>query len=206
MKRAVFPGSFDPITLGHQDIVTKGLKVFDEIIIGIGENTDKKYMFSSEKRFEFVSSTFKTLKKVDVKIYNGLTVDFCKENDTQFIIRGLRNPADFEFEKALMQEHFNENYMESEQFPKASFRGVVAGLVPDKEGEQMVTVTGTLDMHGVAKERAIEGTMTRDGEWWIVASQFEVACEDHDIDIPKVVSENIAEIIGVTLRAELKLK
>ena len=101
MKRAVFPGSFDPITLGHQDIVTKGLKVFDEIIIGIGENTDKKYMFSSEKRFEFVSSTFKTLKKVDVKIYNGLTVDFCKENDTQFIIRGLRNPADFEFEKSI---------------------------------------------------------------------------------------------------------
>ena len=69
-----------------------------------------------------------------------------------------------------------------------------------------MTVTGTLEMHGVAKERTIEGTMTRDGEGWIVASQFEVACEDHDIDIPKVVSENIAEIIGVTLRAELKLK
>ena len=112
----------------------------------------------------------------------------------------------FDFPKALMEEHFNENYMESEQFPKASFRGVVAGLESAKEGEQMVTVTGTLEMHGVAKERTIEGTMTRDGEGWIVASQFDVACEDHDIDIPKVVSENIAEIIGVTLRAELKLK
>ena len=58
MKRAVFPGSFDPITLGHQDIINKGLRVFDEIIIGIGENSDKKYMFSAEKRFEFVSTTF----------------------------------------------------------------------------------------------------------------------------------------------------
>ena len=101
MKRAVFPGSFDPITLGHQDIINKGLRVFDEIIIGIGENSDKKYMFSTEKRFEFVSTTFDKIKKIDVKCYSGLTVDFCKENDAQFIIRGLRNPADFEFEKAI---------------------------------------------------------------------------------------------------------
>ena len=101
MKRAVFPGSFDPITLGHQDIIYKGLKVFDEIIIGIGENSDKKYMFSAEKRFEFVSTTFDNIKKIDVKIYDGLTVDFCRENDAQFIIRGLRNPADFEFEKSI---------------------------------------------------------------------------------------------------------
>ena len=101
MKRAVFPGSFDPITLGHQDILNKGLKIFDEIIIGIGENSDKKYMFSTEKRFEFVSSTFDNIKKIDVKCYSGLTVDFCKENNAQFIIRGLRNPADFEFEKSI---------------------------------------------------------------------------------------------------------
>ncbi len=101
MKRAVFPGSFDPITLGHQDIINKGLKVFDEIIIGIGENSDKKYMFSTKKRFEFVSTTFDNIKKIDVKCYNGLTVDFCKEYDAQFIIRGLRNPADFEFEKRI---------------------------------------------------------------------------------------------------------
>ena len=101
MKRAVFPGSFDPITLGHQDIINKGLRVFDEIIIGIGENSDKKYMFSAEKRFEFVSTTFDKIKKIDVKCYSGLTVDFCKENDAHFIIRGLRNLADFEFEKSI---------------------------------------------------------------------------------------------------------
>ena len=101
MKKYVFPGSFDPITLGHVDIIERALPLCDSLIIAVGENKDKKYMFSSEKRFEFVSSTFKTLKKVDVKIYNGLTVDFCKENDTKFIIRGLRNPADFEFEKSI---------------------------------------------------------------------------------------------------------
>ncbi|MCH1576262.1 MAG: YceI family protein [Flavobacteriales bacterium] len=112
----------------------------------------------------------------------------------------------FHFPKALMEEHFNENYMESEQFPKASFRGVVAGLDPEKEGAQPVTATGALEMHGVSQERTIEGTMVRDGDGWIVEAQFEVACEDHNIDIPKVVTENIAEIIGVTLRAELKLK
>ena len=112
----------------------------------------------------------------------------------------------FHFPKALMEEHFNENYMESARYPKATFRGVVEGLDPNKEGEQFVTVKGTLEMHGVSKERTIQGTMVRDGDWWMVESQFEVACEDHAIDIPKVVTENIAEIIGVTLRAELELK
>ena len=101
MKRAVFPGSFDPITIGHLDIVDRGLKVFDEIIIGIGENTDKKYMFSSDKRLEYVETVFKKNDNVTVKTYSGLTVDFCKKNNIEFVIRGLRNPADFEFEKSI---------------------------------------------------------------------------------------------------------
>ena len=101
MKRAVFPGSFDPITIGHLDIVKRGLKVFDEIIIGIGENTDKKYMFSSNKRAEFVETVFKKNDNVTVKTYSGLTVDFCKKNNSNFLIRGLRNPSDFEFEKNI---------------------------------------------------------------------------------------------------------
>lgn len=112
----------------------------------------------------------------------------------------------FHFPKALMEEHFNENYMESERFPKASFRGVVEGLDPSKEGEQLVTANGALEMHGVSQDRSVAGTMVRDGDWWILETQFEVACVDHQIDIPKVVSENIAEIIEVTVRAELKLK
>ena len=101
MKIAVFPGSFDPITLGHVDIIKRSLKLFDKIIIGIGENKDKKYMFSSAKRTEFVYETFQNEKKIVVIPYEGLTVNFCKKNDAKFIIRGLRNPADFEFEKSI---------------------------------------------------------------------------------------------------------
>ena len=101
MKKAVFPGSFDPITIGHLDIVKRGTKIFDEIIIAIGDNTDKKYMFSKEKRVEFVERTFSAYDKIKVESYQGLTVDFCKKNNIEFMIRGLRNPADFEFEKSI---------------------------------------------------------------------------------------------------------
>ncbi|MBT8236776.1 MAG: pantetheine-phosphate adenylyltransferase [Bacteroidia bacterium] len=101
MKRAIFPGSFDPITLGHYDIIKRGISLFDELVIAIGVNTDKKYMFSLEDRMKFVSEAFKDESKVSVVSYEGLTVDFAKEKDAQFILRGLRNPADFEFEKAI---------------------------------------------------------------------------------------------------------
>ena len=101
MKRALFPGSFDPITLGHFDIINRGLKVFDEVVVAIGINADKKYMFSLEQRLKFIEETFKNEPKVKVMTYKGLTIDFCKDIDAQFILRGLRNPADFEFEKAI---------------------------------------------------------------------------------------------------------
>ncbi|RPE00018.1 pantetheine-phosphate adenylyltransferase [Aureibaculum marinum] len=101
MKRALFPGSFDPLTLGHYDIIKRGVDVFDEVVIAIGINADKKYMFSLEKRKKFINDAFKDFPKVKVVTYEGLTVDFCKEIDAQFILRGLRNPADFEFEKAI---------------------------------------------------------------------------------------------------------
>ncbi len=101
MKRAIFPGSFDPITLGHYDIIQRSVKLFDEVIVAIGINADKKYMFSLEERQQFIEDAFKDEPKVKVVTYKGLTVDFCKENDVEFILRGLRNPADFEFEKAI---------------------------------------------------------------------------------------------------------
>ena len=101
MKKAVFPGSFDPITIGHLDNVKRGIKIFDEIIIAVGDNTDKKYLFSKEKSVEFVERTFSDYDKVKIESYNGLTVDFCKKNNIEFMIRGLRNPADFEFEKSI---------------------------------------------------------------------------------------------------------
>ena len=103
MKRAVFPGSFDPITLGHIDIINRSLLLFDEIIIAIGINADKKYMFSIEDRKKHIEDAFKNEPKVTVKTYNGLTVDFCKKEDAGFILRGLRNSSDFNYEQSIAQ-------------------------------------------------------------------------------------------------------
>lgn len=101
MKKALFPGSFDPITLGHYDIIKRGVQLFDEVIVAIGVNAEKKYMFSLDQRKQFIEEAFENEPKVKVVTYQGLTVDFCKELGVEFILRGLRNPADFEFEKAI---------------------------------------------------------------------------------------------------------
>jgi pantetheine-phosphate adenylyltransferase len=103
MKKAIFPGSFDPLTLGHVDIINRAVKLFDEIIIAVGENSSKDYMFSIEQRINFIEIKFKKNSKVRVMNYSGLTIDFCKEIGVDFIVRGLRNPADFEFEKTIAQ-------------------------------------------------------------------------------------------------------
>ncbi|MCG1035615.1 pantetheine-phosphate adenylyltransferase [Polaribacter sargassicola] len=112
MRRAIFPGSFDPITLGHYDIIDRGVKLFDELIIAIGINADKKYMFSLEDRKKFIEECFKDEPKIKVLTYQGLTVNFCKEQNADYILRGLRNPADFEFEKAIA--HTNRKLTETE--------------------------------------------------------------------------------------------
>lgn len=112
MRRAIFPGSFDPITLGHYDIITRGVTLFDELIIAIGINAEKKYMFTLEERKRFVEEAFKDEPRIRVMTYEGLTVDFCKEVNAEFILRGLRNPADFEFEKAIA--HTNRKLSEIE--------------------------------------------------------------------------------------------
>lgn len=112
MRRAIFPGSFDPITLGHFDIIERGVTLFDELIIAIGINADKKYMFSLEERKRFIAEAFKDEPKIKVVTYEGLTVNFCKEIEADFILRGLRNPADFEFEKAIA--HTNRKLSEIE--------------------------------------------------------------------------------------------
>jgi pantetheine-phosphate adenylyltransferase len=101
MRKAIFPGSFDPITLGHYDIIKRSIPLFDEIVIAIGINAEKKYMFTLEERKRFIEESFSDDTSISVITYEGLTIDLCKNIKADFILRGLRNPADFEFEKAI---------------------------------------------------------------------------------------------------------
>jgi pantetheine-phosphate adenylyltransferase len=113
MKRAVFPGSFDPITLGHIDIINRSLLLFDEIIIAIGVNADKKHMFSLEDRKKQLEVAFKNESKIKVKTYTGLTVDFCESENAKFILRGLRNTTDFTYEQSIAQTNVSLKNIES---------------------------------------------------------------------------------------------
>ncbi|MCB0397331.1 MAG: pantetheine-phosphate adenylyltransferase [Flavobacteriales bacterium] len=98
---AVFPGSFDPITLGHESIVKRALHVFDRIIVGIGHNSAKNYMFDIDQRKAWVDETFANESRVTCDVYEGLTVSFCKQVGARFILRGIRNTNDFEFERTI---------------------------------------------------------------------------------------------------------
>jgi len=100
-RTAIFPGSFDPLTLGHVDVIQRALPLFDHLVIAIGVNSDKNYMYTLEERKKIIQDTFQGIENIEVVNYEGLTVDFCQKIGAQFILRGLRNPADFEFEKAI---------------------------------------------------------------------------------------------------------
>ena len=100
-KIGLFPGSFDPFTKGHEDIVLKSIALFDAVIIGIGINSTKNYLFDLDKRIQHIESLFKNQPAVSIKTYQKLTVDFCQDIGAQFIIRGLRDSKDFEYEKSI---------------------------------------------------------------------------------------------------------
>jgi pantetheine-phosphate adenylyltransferase len=102
-KKAVFPGSFDPITTGHVDLVRRALQLFDEIIIAIGVNSQKQALFDVEKRKQWIEDVFKDETRVKVDVFEGLTVHYCKKVDAHFLIRGLRNASDFDYEKTISQ-------------------------------------------------------------------------------------------------------
>ncbi|MDR1897451.1 MAG: pantetheine-phosphate adenylyltransferase [Prevotellaceae bacterium] len=100
---AVFPGSFDPFTIGHEALMHRSLKLFDEITIAVGHNSEKKYMFNIETRVKMIESVFEGNPKIKIKPYKGLTVDLCRSLDIYFLIRGLRTSSDFEFERSIGQ-------------------------------------------------------------------------------------------------------
>ncbi|MGA0285208.1 MAG: pantetheine-phosphate adenylyltransferase [Saprospiraceae bacterium] len=103
MKVAMFPGSFDPITLGHLDIIQRALPVFDKLYIAIGQNTQKKTLFEIDQRLEWLRSVCKDDNKLEIGLYEGLTVKYAKEIGAKYLIRGLRNASDFDYEKTISQ-------------------------------------------------------------------------------------------------------
>ncbi len=104
MKRiALFPGTFDPITVGHINILERAIPLFDEIVIGIGNNSSKSTLFALEQREQWIKDIFKNVPSIKVASYEGLTVDFCKQINAQYILRGLRNMSDFDYEKNIAQ-------------------------------------------------------------------------------------------------------
>ena len=109
MKKALFPGSFDPFTKGHEDIVRRALLLFDEVVIAIGNNSSKQRYFSLELMQEKISLTFSSEKRVSVKVFQGLTADFARKEKARFIVRGLRNTTDFEYENIISQANHHVN-------------------------------------------------------------------------------------------------
>ena len=103
MKVAIFPGSFDPITLGHIDIIKRALPIFDKIYIAIGQNTQKKTLFDIEQRSNWLNAVFQDDEKLEIGLYQGLTVNYAKEIGARYLIRGLRNASDFDYEKTISQ-------------------------------------------------------------------------------------------------------
>lgn len=113
-RTALFPGSFDPVTVGHIEVISRALDLFDKIIVGVGHNSAKNYMFPLQDRMQWIQDSFVNVPQVEVMTYSGLTIDFCQKIGARFILRGLRTSADFEFERSIAQmNHYLNNGIET---------------------------------------------------------------------------------------------
>lgn len=141
------------------------------------------------------------LENIEAKSKNAVAVLNASKNEIVFSVQ----IKSFQFDKSLMQEHFNENYMESDKFPKAEFKGKFNETVDlSKNGEYKVTCVGKLVVHGVSKERTISGTLKVNNGTVTLISQFDIACKDHDIKIPTVVAQKVAEMVKVSVNADFQ--
>lgn len=166
---------------------------------GPGICYSQEYFQTTNAKTRFYSSA--PVEDIEAVSNEGISVINTQTGEISFQIK-IRS---YRFRKALMQEHFNENYMESHKYPNAAFKGkILEKLDFSSRVDQKVTIMGILDVHGVKKERNIPATITiNDGEF-ILTSQFDVACKDHDIKIPKIFWKNIAEVIQVNVTAKYK--
>ncbi len=148
MRIALFPGSFDPVTKGHEEIIHRGMRMFDKVIVAIGINSHKSYLFTVEERMEMLRRSFAAFDSVEVASYTGLTVDFARENGANFLLRGIRSNVDLSYEQptSLINRHLNDDidtvYLHS--YPETShisstivrevirYQGKLEGLVPEE--------------------------------------------------------------------------
>ncbi len=152
-KIAVFPGSFDPITKGHEDIVKRALPLFDQIIVAVGVNSSKKSLFPLKTRIKWIQQTFSDEPKVKVESYEGLTVHFCQNHHAECILRGLRNAADFEFEKSIAQMNRDLVNQVDTVFLMTSpqFAAISSTIVRDiirNDGDVSKFIPNAIDIHG----------------------------------------------------------
>lgn len=169
------------------------------ILVWSGVMTAEAQTYRTEKcKVSFFSSApledIKAENKEAIGVFNAGTGDFA------FVVQ----IKGFQFAKSLMQEHFNENFMESDQYPRGTFEGKIEGYDLTKVGQQQVTASGTMNIHGVAQPMDVKGELTASGEKVTMKAVFPVKLEDHDIDIPKILFQKIAEEVEVTVYFEFK--
>ena len=132
MRTAIFPGSFDPFTIGHYDIVKRALPLFDEIVIGVGVNAQKQPLFTTEERVSAIQKAFENEAKVRVQTYDSLTVNFAKEVNATFMLRGVRSTIDFEYEKAFAEANKQLSGIETVlMLTKPEYEHISSSLVRD---------------------------------------------------------------------------